>query len=219
MTVLLLLSGAIATGKTAVAERLAAEMPGDHIRVRAALGAVLGINVNDRAALQREGADLDRRTRGRWLRDYLAERYGSGQAAIVDSLRTELQTLAILETEVDSRLIFLEAHESTRRARYARAAETDPVKASLDFDTAMRHPTEQRVGALRPIAHLTVQTDELAVADLSETILWRCGCASLVPPSQATSRFPSRETDGRVLSVPADQGSPSDDGAQTWWRV
>ena len=174
----ILLSGAIATGKTAVAEHLATAMSADHVRVRSALGAVLGIDVNDRVALQREGADLDRRTRGRWLRDYLAEHYPAGRDAVVDSLRTELQTLPVLETAVESRLVFLEAHESTRRVRYALAAQSDTVKASLDFDTAMRHPTEQRVAVLRPMAHLIVETDELDAVSVARTILSDLGLAS-----------------------------------------
>ena len=169
--VIVLLSGAIATGKTAAAEHLAAALPADHIRVRAALGAVLGIDTGDRTALQREGADLDRRTRGRWLRDYLAEHYSAGRDTVVDSLRTELQTLPILDGDVDSRLVFLEAHETTRRARYAQAASSDPVKASLDYDTAMRHPTELQGTRLRHIAHLVVATDDLTPAQLAETIL------------------------------------------------
>lgn len=176
--VVILMSGAIATGKTAVSERLAVAMPADLVRVRAALATVLGIDGNDRATLQREGADLDRRTRGRWLRDYLDPYCAPGLSAVVDSLRTELQTLPVLEAVVDSRLVFLEAHESTRRARYAQAAYSDPVKASLDFDTAMRHPTEGRAGTLRAMAHLIVQTDDLSPDEVAATILAELGSAT-----------------------------------------
>lgn len=167
---LVLLSGAIATGKTAVAEELSRVLGADHVRVRQALVTVLGISLNDRVALQREGTDLDRRTRGRWLRDYLAEHYRDHNA-VVDSLRTMLQTLPVLESEAYSHLVYLEAHETTRRARYALAAAADPVKASLDFDTAMRHPTEQAVVTLRQAAHLVVETDELSAAGVARIIV------------------------------------------------
>ncbi len=166
-----LVAGQIATGKTAVACELAARIDADVIRVRQALSDVLGFASRDRQTLQQRGADLDRRTNGRWLRDYIDERRLTTRALVVDAVRTRLQTLPILESIVDVRLVFLEAHEETRRARYAVAAAADPVKASVDFDTAMHHPTEAEVQLLRPMAHLVIATDDLAVAAIVDEIV------------------------------------------------
>lgn len=168
----ILISGQIATGKTAVAAELADRMNWRLLKVRQALGEVLGIEARDRQILQRRGADLDRRTNGRWLRDYIQEHFSAAEdAVVVDALRTRLQTLPILEALVDSRLVFLEAHEETRRARYAHAAATDPVKASVDFDSAMHHPTEIEVQTLRPMAHVVIATDGLDVTTVVDEIV------------------------------------------------
>jgi hypothetical protein len=167
----LLIAGAIATGKTAAADGLALRLDAELMRVRNALHDVLGIDVRDRQALQRRGADLDTRTSGRWLRDYIGERHDTSRDLVVDALRTRRQTLPILEALVDSRLVFLEAHEETRRARYAQAAASDPLKASVDFETAMHHPTETEVHNLRPLSHVVVATDDLTVVGVVDEVM------------------------------------------------
>jgi adenylosuccinate synthase len=167
----LLISGAIATGKTAVAEAVAARLHGEVLKVRLALGEVLGMDPTDRRTLQRRGADLDRRTSGRWLRDYILERHRPGLVTVVDSVRTELQTIPILDSLADSRLVYLEAHESTRRSRYGRAASTDSLKRSIDFDAAMHHPTEALVTRLRPMAHQVIATDDLDVETIASIVV------------------------------------------------
>jgi hypothetical protein len=66
-------------------------------------------------------------------------------------------------------LVYLTAHEATRRRRYELAAGSDAVKLGTPFDIAEGHPTELGVVKLQPMAHLVVETDELtpeAVADL-----------------------------------------------------
>jgi hypothetical protein len=166
-----LVAGAIAVGKTATAIELAHVLQARLVLVRQALADVLGISPDDRAELQRRGADLDQRTAGRWLRDYLDEAAETADTTVVDSLRTRRQTLPILESRPDSRLLYLDAHEETRRRRYLLAASTDPVKASLPFDAAMRHPTERQVTELRPLAHLVIETDEIRVPDVAREVL------------------------------------------------
>lgn len=173
----LLLSGAIATGKTTVGTELVATREARLLRVREALAGVLGVPPNDRRTLQVKGADLDRRTGGRWLRDYIEE-HGEGDGAlVVDALRTRRQTLPILDSFVDSRLIFLEAHDETRRSRYSEGALSDPVKASIDFDTAMRHETELEVLRLKPLAHVVIATDDLSAHQVAADIRARLGGA------------------------------------------
>jgi shikimate kinase len=175
-----LLAGPIAAGKSTVAQRVATEVNGEVVSVRRALVEVLGLTpAADRATLQREGADLDRRTQGKWLVDYLLERIDSGAGAvIVDSLRTVRQTEPILIHVSGAHLVYLDADAATRRQRYGAAAASDAVKRAIPFDDAMNHPTEQRVVDLRSLAELVIETDNLAVdyiADLIKNLLEGCG--------------------------------------------
>jgi len=170
MTVILV-SGAIATGKTAAATALTTRLGADMIKVREVFRQMLGVDGRDRQVLQQRGADLDKRTNGLWLRDYIVEHRQPSRDLVVDALRTRRQTLPILEAIVDSRLVFFEAHEVRRRERYAAAAATDPLKASIDFDTAMHHPTEAQVLNLRPLAQAIVATDELTIDEVTDEVL------------------------------------------------
>lgn len=167
----LLVSGAIAVGKSEAAGLLARRLHGSVLQVRQALTIALGVDARDRATLQRLGADLDRRTNGTWLRDFIVEHATGGQTVVVDALRTRRQTVPILENDVDSRLIYLDAHEETRRRRYHLAAASDPIKAGVSFDVAMHHPTELEVANLRPMAHVIVETDDLTPHDVVEAIV------------------------------------------------
>lgn len=166
-----LVSGPIATGKTAVANALVESLDADLLRVREVLGTVLGLNGRDRRTLQEQGADLDKRTGGRWLLDYIDDHHRPNKAVVVDALRTRRQTAPILEGFVDSRLVYLEAHEETRRRRYAIGAASDPVKASVGLDTAMHHPTEAEVRLLRPMAHVVIATDALGINEVAAEVL------------------------------------------------
>jgi hypothetical protein len=157
------MSGRIATGKTAVAVELARRNQATLVRVRAALAEMTGADPDDRAQLQMRGSDLDTRTAGRWLFEYVADRTEANSLVVVDSVRTRRQTLPILERIVDSRLYFLEAPEATRRQRYTEASLMDPLKASVPFDTAMNHPTEVQVVDLVPLADQVIETDSLSV--------------------------------------------------------
>ncbi len=125
----------------------------------------------DRKALQVEGADLDRRTNGRWLMEYLIEHIELRGGAVVDSLRTVRQTEPILKGVPGSILVYLDAHEETRRSRYLEAARRDPLKRAVSFDQAMQHETERDVVRLRQLAHVIIETDRLTPEDTVAEIL------------------------------------------------
>lgn len=170
---IVLISGAIATGKTATATELAEITQGLHIRVREALAEILGIDMRDRKALQQGGAELDHRTSGLWLRDYLAKLSIPGRTIVVDSLRTIPQTESILSFFDSCRLVHLCAHESTRRRRYGSA--DDLVKKTLSFDDAVSHPTEQRADDLIALASVVVETDEIGSREVARLIANQLG--------------------------------------------
>jgi RNase adaptor protein for sRNA GlmZ degradation len=163
----ILISGEIGAGKSSVARLLASELVGEVVSARLALEEVLSLDSPDRRTLQELGARLDRRTKGRWLYEYLAERSEQGRSLVVDSLRTKRQTLPILENMPDSRLIYLDAGRGVRTKRFDLSARSDAVKRSMSFDLASKHPTERSVHDLRPLAHIVIETDDL---DLPTTV-------------------------------------------------
>lgn len=162
----MLLAGAIGAGKTTVAQLSIARWNWSLIAVRQALSDVLAVNPTDRATLQERGAELDRRTNGRWLVEYIEFRIEESRGLVVDSLRTQRQTVPILERISGSLLVYLDARPETRRARFESSRLADPVKRSLDFSEATRHPTELEVASLRPMADLVIETDGLTADEV-----------------------------------------------------
>ena len=167
---LVLLAGQIGAGKSAVAAELALFDEFRVISARRALEEVLGGSQWDRRELQRRGAEIDARTQGRWLLEFLVPRVASGGRWVLDSARTRRQTEPILEAITDARLIYLEANEATRRDRFIRGQLADSVKRSTTFDTAMNHATESEASALRSMASLTIETDGLDVGQVADVI-------------------------------------------------
>lgn len=167
---ILLIGGQIGSGKTAVANRLADLEEVQLIRVRDALAEILGGFNWDRAKLQREGAALDQRSMGTWLCRYLEEHCEVQTRWVVDSARTRRQVEPVLNEITGARLVFLSAMEDTRRERFGWSSAIDPVKQSMPFDLAMRHATEREAATIAAMAHLVVETDDLDLNEVVETI-------------------------------------------------
>ena len=167
---LVLLAGQIGSGKTTVAVDLSEAGGARLVRVRVALQESLGGDDVDRAELQRRGAELDRRSGGRWLLEYLQRGLEADQRVVLDAARTRIQTEPLLEQIRATVLVYLDATTETRKRRYALGQRTDPVKRSISFAEAMRHPTEVEAITLRAMAHHVVDTNELTVADVVEHI-------------------------------------------------
>ena len=158
---LIVVAGQIASGKTTLAAGLSNRAAYEHLRVRQVLRELLGGSDWDRDRLQREGASLDVRTSGRWLMEYVIERMERSPLLILDSGRTRRQVEPILEGLSNVALVYLDASEGARRARYAKAAGIDPLKRGVSFGAAMAHETEREAKDLRAMSHLVVDTDGL----------------------------------------------------------
>jgi cytidylate kinase len=166
-----LISGGIASGKTTVAQGLASTLDARLVRVRQALLDVLGLEKADRRTLQEEGSALDKRTNGRWLLDYLLQHSEFHDRMVVDSLRTQRQAIPVLEGVHSANLVFLDVTRSVREKRFASAAVTDPVKASMGLAQALRHDTEIQVEELRPLAALVIESDDLSAEQTVDEII------------------------------------------------
>ncbi len=168
-----LIAGQMGVGKTTVANLLASEINAVRVSVRQALAEVLGLGEagGDRRTLQEQGSRLDRRTRGRWLADFLTERMEREEDIVVDSVRTKRQCLPVLELISDSVLIYLDGSVETRRGRFVESAALDSVKQSMPFDRASRYSTEVEVVELKPIAQLAIPTDSLTASEVVEEII------------------------------------------------
>lgn len=160
-------------GKTTVSQLLVRELNATRLSVRGALTEVLnlGATATDRKTLQEEGARLDRRTKGRWLAEFLAERIELHHDLIVDSVRTKRQCLPVLEQISDSVLVYLDGNMDTRRERFIESAVSDPVKQSMPFDRASKYATEEDVVDLKPIAQLVIPTDSMTPAQVVDEII------------------------------------------------
>lgn len=160
---LVLVGGQIAVGKSVTAHGIAVRGGAVLVEVRRALEGILGGSDWDRRRLQLEGADLDRRTQGKWLLDYVMVVSERATRVVVDAARTRRQAEPILEGGFGARLVFLAASEGTRRRRYRWAQEYDAVKRSMSFDEAMSHATESEASTLRAMADFVIETDDLSI--------------------------------------------------------
>jgi hypothetical protein len=162
----LILGGAISAGKTTVAERL--ERPpfcATRLSARECLQRRLGMPNASRAELQSAGQEIEERTGGTWLADYLSEAAVTPGRYVVDAVRTVGQAQAILESFPYSRLVFLGAPEAVRVARHNDPATTDPLKQSSDLRGAFDHPIERRVSELIPLAARVIDTSLIGVEE------------------------------------------------------
>lgn len=167
----ILVAGAIAVGKSAVAAELANRTGAHWLKVREALAVTLGVSATDRSALQKYGRELDKRSNGAWLVDYVGVHVGFADLIVIDAVRTVRQARPLLRMAWSAPVIYLTAHEATRRERYARAAATDPLKASVSFDVAMHHITEREAIRVESLADLVLPTDDLSPAAAVDEIL------------------------------------------------
>jgi hypothetical protein len=172
---ILLVGGQIAAGKTTVATGVAQRSGAELVKVREALQTIVGGAGWDRRRLQVEGASLDRRTNGRWLLEFITERAESSGRIVVDAARTRRQTEPILTSMGNSRLVYLAASETTRRARFAIAQASDTVKRSMAFEDAMAHGTEVESVDLLAMAHWVIPTDDLSAGGTVDAVLDHLG--------------------------------------------
>lgn len=168
---LVVLSGRISSGKSALAVGLEQRFGARHLRTRTLLERSLapGAAVS-RANLQREGQKLDQRTGGRWLADALGRELAADsdpEIVVVDSVRRREQLDAIraaFGTRVTH--VHLTAPENVLAARFDRRRRAGEAPS---YTIASADPTEAQVESLSTVADVVIDT----VASTTDDVLTR----------------------------------------------
>jgi adenylosuccinate synthase len=165
---IVVLSGAVGTGKTTLAEdlmsRFGAERIGSHELLVARLPAG---SSRDRASLQAFGERLDRQSGGAWLADDVAiavSRLPEGALVVVDSARI-LGQIEAMRRAFGRRVthVHLYAAGGELRRRYGRRRGRDlPL-----YDEIRSHPTEAAIDSLMDEADVVVDTSRSTAADVT----------------------------------------------------
>jgi adenylosuccinate synthase len=186
------LSGAVATGKTTLAEeleeRFGARRIGSHELLVARLPAG---EPRDRAALQTFGENLDCESGGRWLADDVAvaaSRLPEDAIVVVDSARI-LGQVEALRQAFGRRVTHVHVHapddELRRRYRPRRGRDLP------SYDDVRRNPTEAAVDSLIDEADVVIDTSRDALDALAPH-----GPAVIVAGAQRSTCTPGPPTSG-----------------------
>ncbi|MGC4175357.1 AAA family ATPase [Demequina sp.] len=158
----LVLVGRISAGKTTLANALTMEpVLARRISARECLLAGVPESEVSRGDLQRLGVEVDTRTEGMWLFDHASSLMDGPGRYVIDAARTERQARPFLEQFASSRLLFVDAPEALRRARYEQSAGQGGLRHTPDTHAVFSHPIERGVVALAEFADAVVNTGVL----------------------------------------------------------
>jgi adenylosuccinate synthase len=176
---IVLLSGSVASGKTALWQKLTKSFPAERIHVlrtknvmRELASKRLGRELPaERRAMQDFGDQLDRDTSGQWVRDALTSlvnEYVGTEASpifVVDAVRILRQVKAIREAYGYSvNHIHLKAPEHELAARYKRRS--GDLRELKSFRDLVKNPTEAAVNELEKSADIVVDTQACTPDDV-----------------------------------------------------
>jgi adenylosuccinate synthase len=168
---IVLLSGSVASGKTTLWQELTNRFPGENIHILKTKGVIrelalkkLGRELlSERRALQDFGEQLDRDTKGHWVRDALVslvnQHTGTEGSSIfvVDAVRILPQIKAIREAYGFSvNHIHLKAPQDELAERYKRRS--SDMQELRSFEDVGKNPTEAQVNDLEKTADIVVDT-------------------------------------------------------------
>ncbi len=165
---IVVLSGAVATGKTTLAEQLVERYGAHRIGSHELLIARLPAGApRDRTALQRFGESLDRDSGGRWLADAVAvaaSRQPEDALIVVDSARI-LGQIEALRQAFGRRIthVHLYAPDDELRRRYRRRRARDLPS----YDDVRRNPTEAAIDSLIGEADVVIDTSRSTSPDVA----------------------------------------------------
>ena len=170
MTIIVLLSGPIAAGKSSLGDRLVERLGATRVKTRELLGQRFP-HLDDRRTLQRAGDRLDRETSGEWIATSIASTL-AGQPGtrapallVVDSVRIHEQVQAFRAAFGDAVFhVHLTANIECLAQRYGqRRSSFQEVPGYADV---RRNRTEREIEKLAPLADVVIETDRCTHDDV-----------------------------------------------------
>ena len=155
---ILVLSGPMAAGKSTLAKLLQDENPETtvYVNTRDALNARPQPGQDLRTSLQEQGRNLEKKTRGRWVLHLLERKVRDNPHAhtfVIDCVRSPRQFGAIRQRFPDqTTLVHLTSPANTLQARYEQRGD------KTAYAKAAKHPSERRIGDLKEMADLVIDS-------------------------------------------------------------
>jgi len=165
---IVLLSGAVSSGKTTLSTMLVKRFHFDLIKTKEVLQNYFPDTAHERRSLQDHGAYLDQKTQGTWVRDEILARIEKTKPKylLVDAVRIEKQINSIRQA-FGPRVfhIHLEAPANVLAARY-KTRKVPGFKEFSTYNNLARNTTEKRVSRLAEIADVVIKTDRCTKEDV-----------------------------------------------------
>ena len=185
---IVLLSGAIASGKSTLANDLVRVEGGLLIKTRSLILDARPKTSATREALQEAGESLDRVTKGSWIVDRLRRRHPEWFAGelprlvVIDSVRIEAQVAAI-RAAFGSKVIHIHlvASTSSLKRRFRRRKSGLHEGEASTYEDAKRDKTESRIDDLAAKADIVIDTDRNTPSDVLVRAASRLGLLSKQP--------------------------------------
>lgn len=170
VNLILILTGPIAAGKSDLAAALERRF-GFHIYKTNQLLKDLAAQQSEqsRGSLQTFGEALDKKTKGAWVRDGLAnvvDTLPTGSMVVLDSVRIAGQ-IEFVRAAFGLRVlhVHLTAPAPVLERRFKKRPKKT-FKEALTYAEAKRDPTEQQVETLKDVADIVIDTDSSSAADV-----------------------------------------------------
>ena len=179
MTFLVLLSGPVAVGKSAVARELIAGHRFQSIRSGSYLAGLAVQQGHDRsrAALQKLGDELDKKTDYRWLIDEVTiaalQQNPSHVRWLLDSVRKKRQ-IEHFRTQFEDSVfhVHLTAPKSVLPERYTRRLSAGgEYSGNTSYDAAIAHPNETSARSLIDIADLVIDVSQTLSSEAAARVV------------------------------------------------
>ena len=166
---IVLLSGAVSSGKTTLGTMLVKRFQFELIKTKKVLQDYFPDSSNERGALQHHGVYLDRKTQGTWVRDEVIDRVrkSNPRYILVDAVRIEKQVDAIRKAYGPRVFhIHLDAPTDVLSDRYSNRKRVAHFKEFSGYKDVIRNRTEKGISRLAEIADVVIRTDRCTEQDV-----------------------------------------------------
>jgi adenylosuccinate synthase len=176
---IVLLSGPIAAGKTTLCDELVSRFGFSVFKTRELIQELLKDVPAERGALQKAGESLDKKTKGGWIAQSLAQKVqglGIEGNIVVDSVRIKKQIDGVRRAFGAQVVhIHLSATEGILRKRYNARRQIAHIKELPSYEEARRDPTEINVETLNNSADVVIDTGRCTESDVTVRVASRLG--------------------------------------------